>query len=65
MNRTPRPVAGSRRAAVKRAYTLAAQVEADARHAAAVKAMQAVAAAPKPRKGPKRDAKGRFVKKTA
>lgn len=66
MNRTPRPVPGSRKAAVYAAYTRAAQIEAALKHEAAVRAMQTVAAAsaPKP-KGPKRDAKGRFVKKSA
>lgn len=65
MNRTPRPVPGSRKAAVYAAYTRAAQIEAALKHEAAVKAMNAIAAAPKPRKGPKRDERGRFVKKSA
>ncbi len=65
MNRTPRPAAGSRKAAVKAAYALAKEQDKARKHTAAVKAMNAIAAAPKPRKDPKRDAKGRFVKKTA
>lgn len=64
MNRTPRPVVGSRRAAVAAAYARAAEADKARKHTEAIKAMHAVASVkPKP-KGPKRDAKGRFVKKT-
>jgi hypothetical protein len=66
MNRTPRPVAGSRRKAVANAYAAARRIEAAQvkarQHATTVSAVAQIAAARVKPKGPKRDSRGRFVK---
>ena len=68
MNRTPRPVPGSRRAAVANAYGAARRIEQakiEARKkASAAAAMAQMAAGPvKKTKGPKRGPDGRFLPK--
>lgn len=70
MNRTPRPVPGSRKAAVANAYGAARRIAerqaAEAKRRSALNAMAAVHAASQPKpQGPKRDAKGRFVRTSA
>lgn len=69
MNRTPRPVPGSARAARERATIAGRLYDADrvAKALAVKNAARAAAihaAAERAAKRPKRDAKGRFVKKT-